>query len=394
MNLAYVSPLPPLRSGVADYSAALLPYLRPYFSHIVAVVDGYGPQLPSGLVDQVYDVSDDPVWWLKEQVVPLYHMGNHLQYHRYVYRALQRFPGITVLHDGNLLPFVHDLTLARGEQDGFIREAGFERGGEGIIAAWNSLRCAEPLGIDEYPMLARVARASLGVIVHSQYLYDLGMKVYPDARMAVIPLLHSMPPGPGSVPRRDPKALLGLDPDSLLIGAFGFIAPLKRLDQALRAFARLRDAFPQARSVCVGEVASGYNFQALLDELALGGAVQVTGYVPMETFLCYLRAVDVGVNLRYPTWGESSATLVRLMACGVPTVVTAAGAFAELPDEVVIKVPAGPGEVDAIETALRRLLSDAGRRAEIGASARAFAADRCAPQKVAHQYAAFIRAIV
>jgi len=394
MNLAYVSPLPPLPSGVADYSAVLLPHLRPHFSRIVAVVDGYTPHLPPGLVDRVYDASQEPEGWLRERAVPLYHMGNHLAYHRYIYRLLQRIPGITVLHDGNLLPFVHELTLARGERSAFVREAGFERGREGVRAAWHSLRHAHPLSPDDYPMLGRVLRTSLGVIVHNRYLYERGMQVYPQARLAVIPHLDLMPPDPDPPPRRHLKASLGLDPDGLLVGAFGFIAPSKRLEPVLGAFVRLREEFPQARLVCVGQVVEGYDFQTLLEKMGLEDVVWVTGYVPMETFRRYLRAVDVGVNLRYPTWGESSGPLLRLMACGVPTLVTDAGGFAELPDEAVVKVPAGPGEVEAIETALRALLSDPQRRRAIGAAARAFVASECDPTRVAERYATFVRAVI
>ena len=75
--------------------------------------------------------------------------------------------------------------------------------------------------------------------------------------------------------------------------------------------------------------------------LGLQGIVRITGYLPPEVFSRYVAAVDVGVNLRNPTWGESSATLVRLMGHGVPSLVTDAGAFAELPGEAVVTVPVG-----------------------------------------------------
>lgn len=394
MNLACVSPLPPIRSGVADYSAALLPHLRPHFRRVIAVVDGYVPRLSPGLVDEVYDVSDGVDWWAGGGVVPLYQMGNHIQYHRYVYQALQRYPGVAVLHDGNLLPFIHELTLSQGNRAGFIREAGFERGREGLAAAWTSLRRATPLSPDAYSMLARVARSSLGVIVHSRCLRDRVLEACCQARVAVIPHMDLMPRDSPTASRGELKGSLGLESDGLLIGAFGFIAPSKRLARALRAFTRLRDEFPQLRFICVGKVVPGYDFGAVLDELALDDVVQVTGYVTMERFVRYLRAVDVGVNLRYPTWGESSGTLLCLMACGVPTVVTNAGALAELPGGAVVKVPAGPGEVAAIESALRDLLGGAGRRAAIGAAARAFVARQHDPRRIAEQYVSFIRDVV
>ncbi len=393
MNLAYVSPLPPIQSGVADYGAALLPHLRPHFRRVVAVVDGYTPELPQGAVDAVYSSADEG-WWLKERAVPLYHMGNHAAYHRSIFQTLQRLPGITVLHDGNLFPFVHELTLGQGDRAGFIREAAFERGRDGVTAGWDSLRRGTPLDPDEYPMLARVARASLGVVTHNRYLRDRVLQVFPDARVAVIPMLDMMPPGAGARPRGEARAALGLDPDRLLVGAFGFVAPSKQVDRALRAFARLRALFPRAQFICVGQVVPGYNLDALLGELALRDTVQVTGRVPANAFADYAQAVDVGINLRSPTWGESSATLLQLMACGVPAVVTAAGAFIELPNEVVLKAPAGPGEVEAIALALRRLLGDSTLRARMGAAALAYVERECAPAKIAQQYAAFIRSVV
>jgi glycosyltransferase involved in cell wall biosynthesis len=393
VKLAYVSPLPPAASGVADYGAVLLPYLRPHLKQCVAVVDGYLPELAPHLVDGVYDVSDGIDWWKAGQFVPLYHMGNHIQHHRYIYEALQHFPGITVLHDGNLLPFVHDLTLAQGNPAGFVREAGFEQGGEGGVAAFHSLRYGEPLDVAAYPMLSRVARASLGVIVHNEFLRQRVLKAWSGAQVAVIPHLDLMPPDPDPMPRGVLKAASGMDPDTLLVGAFGFIAPSKRLEPFLRAFARLQRDFPQARFICVGQVTPGYDLDAIIDGLNLKTVVHMTGYVSMETFLRYLRAVDVGINLRYPTWGESSGPLLRLMACSVPTLVTRAGAFAELPDDAAIQVPIGPDEVDTIEAALRHLLNDAEARTQMGKAARAYA-DECHPTRIASQYVAFIHSVL
>ena len=393
MRLAYVAPLPPVRSGVADYSAALLPHLRGRFEHITAVVDGYAPRLPGGVVDSVVDASNGVEWWGGARALPLYHLGNHAEYHRFVYRALQRIPGITVLHDGNLLPFLHEITLASGRRTRFVREAGFERGWRGTSEAWRSLREAAPLSLDAYPMLARVARASIGVIVHSQHLRDRLLAAWPQAKVCVVPMLDVMPPGLRIESPRAVRTQLGLPPDSPLIGAFGFIAPSKRLDLALRAFALLREAFPGLGFVCVGDVARGYDFSALQDELNLASAVRVTGFVPAERFASIMGAVDVAVNLRWPTWGEMSATLIRLLGSGTPTVVTDAGAFSELPDDVVVKVPAW-SDADAVADVLAGLLSHASRRASLAEAARAYVAQHCSAREVAEQYAAFIQAVV
>jgi glycosyltransferase involved in cell wall biosynthesis len=285
------------------------------------------------------------------------------------------------------------LTLAQGNPAEFVREASFERGGEGGMAAFHSLRYGEPLDVETYPMLSRVARASMGVIVHNEFLRQRVMKAWPGAQVTVIPHLDLMPLEPDPVPRGVLKTALGMASDTLLVGAFGFIAPSKRLEPVLRAFARLQRDFPQARFICVGEVTPGYDLNAIIDELNLEAVAHMTGHVSMETFSRYLRAVDVGINLRYPTWGESSGPLIRLMACGVPTLVTRAGAFAELPDEAVIQVPIGSGEVDAIEAALRYLLNDAEARTQMGKAARTYV-NECHPTRIAKQYIAFIHSVL
>ena len=394
MRLACVGPHPPVRSGVADYSAALLPHLRAHFESVSVVVNGYDPELSPGLVEEVYDASAGGDWWLGGRAVPLYHMGNHTRYHRYVYEALRRFPGVTVLHDGTLLAFIHERTLAGRRRGDFVREVGFERGRDGVGAAWDSLRRAEPLDLDSYPMLGRVARASLGVIVHNQYLRDRVLGVYPEARVATIPLLDLTHNEQGAVTRQQAKESLGFDRHGVLIGATGFVAPSKGLGPAMSAFVRVRSEFPEAVFVCVGEVVPGYDFHSIVRDLDLGDAVRMTGYLPVEEFLTYLRAVDIGVNLRFPTWGESSGTLLRLMACGVPTLVSDAGGFAEFPDDAVVKIDPGPHEVGAIEAALAGLLADPERRTAIGKAAKAYVAEHCEPRKVAGQYSAFIRACV
>ena len=170
MNLAYVSPLPPQRSGIADYSGALLPYLRPYCERLVGVADGgITPAVAPGVFDAVYDASDT-AWWATERAVPLYQMGNNSAYHRYIYDLLRRFPGIVVLHDGSLLPFVNAVTLEAGARAAFVRELSFAAGVGGTALAWQYLRGVASISPEAYPMLARVCQTSLGIIVHSDYM--------------------------------------------------------------------------------------------------------------------------------------------------------------------------------------------------------------------------------
>ncbi len=85
-----------------------------------------------------------------------------------------------------------------------------------------------------------------------------------------------------------------------------------------------------------------------------------------------MAAADVHVNLRSPTMGETSGTAIRALTLGKPLVVSDVGWFAELPDDVALKVPVDAHEVDTLAAALELLAERPDVRERMGeASARA-----------------------
>jgi hypothetical protein len=83
-----------------------------------------------------------------------------------------------------------------------------------------------------------------------------------------------------------------------------------------------------------------------------------------------MAAADLCVNLRYPTAGETSASLLRLLAAGRPTLVSDYAQFTDLPRDCVAHVPIGDGEIEAIANTARALLDDRDAMAALGARAR------------------------
>lgn len=394
MNVVYISPLPPQRSGIADYSATLLPHLRPYVERLVGVVESnITVDVPPTLFDTVYDVSDTS-WWTSERAVPLYHMGNNSTYHEHIYDLLKRFPGITVLHDGNLLPFVNAVTIESGKRGDFVRELSYSTGSGGTALAWQHLRGTTTLSPEAHPMLKRVCQSSLGVIVHSDYLQHKVKHIAPQTPVAVIPMLDTTPDEVSTYTLTSSRSRLGLASEITLLGAFGFIAPSKRLDVVLQVLVKLRTLYPHLKLMCVGEVVEGYDFMEQVAELDLQDIVHVTGYVSPIEFSLYLQAIDIGINLRYPTWGEMSATLIRLLAAAKPTLVTDIASFADLPETIACKIPLSENESHILKVTLKRLIEDEAWRRKVGDSAYAYVKQKCEPVTVARQYATFIQSIL
>jgi hypothetical protein len=98
--------------------------------------------------------------------------------------------------------------------------------------------------------------------------------------------------------------------------------------------------------------------------------VHVLGFVPLAELADAVAAVDLSLNLRYPTAGETSASLLRVLAAGRPALVSDHAQFAELPAQAVAKVALGQGEAEAIARAAADLLARPERRAALAAAAR------------------------
>ena len=108
-------------------------------------------------------------------------------------------------------------------------------------------------------------------------------------------------------------------------------------------------------------------------------------YVPEERMWSLMAACDVLVNLRYPTMGETSGSVIRALSLGRPLIVSDVGWFSELPDDIVLKVPVDEFEVATLEAALE-LAADHG--AALGESARHYVEREHGLARVADCYVA------
>ena len=131
----------------------------------------------------------------------------------------------------------------------------------------------------------------------------------------------------------------------------------------MQAFRRAND--PNLALLIVGEPAPNI-------EVPQGEGVVTTGYVADDEFPSYYAAADRFVNLRYPTAGETSGTLIRALDAGKPVAVSDYAQFAELPDDVAFKVALGAGEVEALVEFFTRDFEDTSpaQRAWLEANAR------------------------
>jgi glycosyltransferase involved in cell wall biosynthesis len=355
MRVAYYSPLPPSRSGIADYSALLLPELEKRIDVVVARPGRFRR-------DPAADIA-------------LYHVGNDAEAHGWIVEALRRRPGVVVLHDFVLHHLVVGLTFARGDSAGYLAAMEREGGLVGRLLAYavldNKLPPLWETRPEDFPLVGEVLDHATGLIVHSRHVERRTRESGFAGPIARIP--HPAWPRPELEPAR-----VEGEP---LYGCFGHLNETKRIAELVSAFARLRDRRPGARLLLVGSLS------VRLDRLELPEGVEHRDYVPEQELWSLMAACDAIVSLRSPTMGETSGSAIRALSLGKPLVVSDVGWFAELPPEAVIRVPVDEREEDTLLAALEALADPAVRTA-MGERARELVEREHQVDRVAEAYAA------
>ncbi len=369
MRVAFFTPLPPSRSGIADYSQALLQ--------------------PLGRLVELGVFADAAHEFHPEDFdLALYQIGNN-PHHDFVYDAALRHPGVVVMHESNLHHLMADITIRRGDWDRYLREAEYNGGAAAVARAQRVMAGEIGPDYDGLAMTRRLLESARGLIVHSEFMRCQMRAAGFAGPIARIPHGAWIP----EVDRQMYRERLGLAEDTPLIGIFGYLKPYKRIAECLRAFVRLVRVEPRAKMILAGEKHPDFPVEELIRTLGLSPDVRVLGFTPIEDFAGFIAASDIVLNLRYPTLGETSGSLLRALGLGRAVLVSEVGAFAELPDELCLKVPVGAGEEDLIFEYLNLLVSRRDLAQSLGERARAYVERECNWDVVSERYASFLYAV-
>jgi 2-polyprenyl-3-methyl-5-hydroxy-6-metoxy-1,4-benzoquinol methylase/glycosyltransferase involved in cell wall biosynthesis len=400
MKLAYFSPLNPQPSGISDYSEELLPYLATD-AEITLFVDGFKPSNPEIRGQFTYhDYRRDPavLQTLSDYDAVVYHMGNDHRYHAGMLAVARKHPGIIVFHDFALQDFFLGLAQSRGRVEPYLEEVMACHGEPATREALEALkRGSTPPQLGrptDFPLNCRLAREAEGLIVHSEWSRLRFAELVPTVPVAHINMpITPLPASHLTVSRREGQGAEGTATDVVQIANFGLITPGKGIEKALRSLSTLK-ADHSFHYTLVGEPNSFFDVRALVREYDMEDRVTITGHVSLEEFERRIAATDIALNLRERTVGETSASLCRIMAAGVPAIVFNVGAFSELPGNAVIKIDHDQ-HADALLLAyLGRLIEDPGLRQRIGENARRYILENHNIEMGAASYLDFIRRVI
>lgn len=377
LRLDYVSPLPPVRSGIADYSLDLLPALAAQADvRLIRLPDQpVAPEIEARWPMAPFEVTGE------EGRLPLYQMGNN-RYHEAVRELALRLPGVLTLHDVVLHHLLLDLTLGRDDFDPYVEALERDHGwvGEAVakVKRWGLFGDSAIFALPAHRTLLRRQR---GVLVHSEWAAGVVEEEVPGVPVRAIPMGVPLPPAVHPEAGRVLRRRFGLPEERPVLGSFGFQTPIKRTLAAIQALAA--PGLEQVHLLVVGEVAPVLDLEGEARRAGVADRVHVTGFVPYKSFEAAIAAVDLCLNLRYPTAGETSASLLRVLAAGCPAIVSDYAQFADLPSEVALKVPLGDEEPEALASLLRDLLAHPERLRAMGEAARELVRTRHDPARAA-----------
>ena len=388
MRLAFVSPLPPVATGIADYAAELLELVA--FRHEVELF--HGPQeavdaarLPAGAAVRP---ASELVARHRERPYDLavYQMGNG-RAHDFLYDLVSRLPGLLVLHDlvlhhARAAQFLESEAVrawradpssatareaARPSLDAWRDELEYSYPGRGDRLFAAHLGTVGDLLPYAYPLFRIPAEASRAVAVHNAFMADAVRAEVPGAEVLRVPMpAQAVAVDPAAV--RSLRARLGFAEGDVVVGAFGLLTAEKRIETVGRAVARAAAWDDRVRLLLAGPVPDPGRLDATLDRLGVRARTVVTGRVPLPELPAHVEAADLVAHLRYPTARETSAALLRVLAQGRPTIVSDLEHQADLPENAVLRTDV-TDETGELTRAILHLAANPAARARLGRAA-------------------------
>ncbi|RLE28174.1 MAG: hypothetical protein DRJ65_00450 [Acidobacteria bacterium] len=380
--------MPPVRSGVSDYAVELLrPMSRSVDVRILTPPNSEGPpELPSELASLLVPLETPGI----PGEIFVAHFGNN-PYHRWIIEQSRGRRTVAVVHDLVLQHLlVHQMLDVTKDSDAYAAAMREAHGDSGVaLAQARSFGVSGRLDPFLFPALKALLGDAEALICHSEFGRRELVRLFPGR-----PVLRMRLPvaDPGPLDRSKIREKLEISDQEILMMHLGFLTPEKGLAAILGGLAAARGSGINARLLLVGQEAEGVGVQAVAERLGIGPSVTSTGWLTWDEMVTAPVAADVGVVLRVPSAGETSAAVVRFLACGTPAAVIARRQFLEWPEKVAPRITPGPSTIAEIARLLRRIPEDDDWQ-DRRPAARAFYEDGHMPQQAAETMAEFLKSL-
>jgi len=322
--------------------------------------------LPASEVLRWDEVCYAPDFWGRFDAV-VYNIGDNYPFHAGAIELVQRFPGLVIFHDYFLLDLfrkwcVASDNLALGDR---ILDDLYGEGTARRLHAIDGGPDFWEYATEHFPMTEWMARFGHGSVAHSSFYADR-VKRYCGGPVALISPAYEALSVFQPLAERDERS-------SVEVLTVGHVNQNKRVESVIRAIGASDVLRDRCRYHVVGLVTDQERerLRAVAQAVSFHN-LEITGEVSNEILRAQIEAADMICCLRWPVFEGSSATAGEGMLSGRPIIVTDAGFYHELPDDLVFKVDP-TSELSSLTSQLTRLTLDPALRATVGARAAAWA---------------------
>lgn len=387
-KLAVFTPLPPMESGISDFSYDVICELSKHIDKIDVYIDDYEANV--SFPKNVRVINHKKFIPIYDQV--LYEVGNS-DFHTYMFKYLETFKGIVELHDSDTKGLFSYLSMYKNgmDYDAFSKYFIDDLGKDVINNIVRNQISPERIKYDK-SINGYITHNANELILHSMYAINSVINNYIGVKANYIPHYVKIKKQKS---KEEAKVKLGIPLDQVFIGSFGIVANTKRYTQIIKACKLLKNNGMNFILIFVGKCLDDNVkdcFNTLINNYNLQDNIKITGFVSLDEFEDYMDAVDITLNLRHPYNGETSGALVRSLSKGKCIIANNVGYFGEIPDDVCYKLPkvetfeSEDEEIMCIANSLLNLMSDTQKIREFEKNARKYAEDNLDIKKLISKY--------
>lgn len=360
-----------METGLATYALRVLESTSDYVDWTVAYPPGCDPEsLPAnvrGMSIEMLDKADMPA-------ARIFQIGNSSHCFPVV-QALYKFGGTALFHEIVLHHMLRHCYLESNRMEDYRRELKFCCGPaaeavEKDLSAANIPVEEFDIKLKRYPLIGRTVNASHSAVCLNSFAASKLKYSYPEGRILTI----------GHPLTTLPELEIPPKPFSLCFGMVGTNHTGRNLESLVEAVELLRDDYPEAGLVLIGA-----DYPEGLPEW-----VMRTGRLTEKEYQGWIRTLDYVFDLRHPTCGETSGSLLEAMRAGIPSIVTATGSFNNLPSDAVIRVSPN-AIVQATRAAILLLESKKDLRNSISRNAASYANDTGSEERLRSDWKKVLR---
>ncbi|GHD78499.1 hypothetical protein GCM10011419_20640 [Vogesella fluminis] len=332
--LALFSPLPPDRSGIADYTMELIPELLVYYRVVI-------------ISDKIIDINNreggyeirDTQWFkynYKDIDRVLYKIGNS-HYHFPMFDLLNDYPGVVVMHDVILSDAMLEYTNRIGvNQEAILYQS---HGYKSLIdLKFGGLKNV----LGKYACSDKVIKNSFGAIIHSDFAKNKLSENYGKDICNNIKVVPFLPRRLNLPSRTSARNRLNIPESEWVVCCFGFLGPTKMNKELIEVW---NNSFFSLSDGCclvfVGSMPSGEYSNEIKAEIWKAtniNSISITGFVEQQEYIDYMAAADLAVQLRQDSRGETSAAVFDCLSAGLPVICNNHGFIKEISNKAVMKI--------------------------------------------------------